>query len=90
MNLCELSSMLDHLTPPMGQVDKIAIFGKHHFMGFCEKFVLLILQRLCSRKIKDSESKLINSSIFIVSPPQSQEKRWLTLPHFTLLDWGMP
>ena len=81
---CQLSSMLDHLTPPMGQVDKIATFWKTYFKGFCENLMLLILPRICSQKIKDSESKLINSSIFIVSPPRSQEKRCLTLPHFTL------
>ena len=76
------------LTHPWGKLIKSQLFGKHHFKGFCENLVLLILQQICSQKIKDSESKVINSSIFMVSPPRSQEKRWLTLPHFTLPKFG--
>ena len=72
------------LPHPWGKLIKSQLLGKHHFKGFCENLVLLILPRICSQKITDSESTLINSSIFIVSPPRSQEKRWLTLPHFTL------
>ena len=79
-----LSSMLDHLTPPMGQVDQNATFLKQRFKGVCENFMFLILPRICSQKIKDSQSRLKNSLIFMVSPPRSQEKRWLTLPHFPL------
>ena len=86
--ICELSSMLNHLTPPMGgNMIKTQLFGKHDFKGFCGNFVFLILPRICSQKIKDSESKLIHSSIFMVSPPRSQDKRWLTLPHFTPPIW---
>ena len=73
------------LPHPRGKMIKTQLFGKHHFKGFCENFVFLILPRICSQKIKGSESKLINCSIFMVSPPESQDKRWLTLPHFTLL-----
>ena len=72
------------LPHPWGKLIKTQLFGKHHFKGFCENVVFLILTQICSQKIKDSQSILINSSIFMVSPPRSQEKRWLTLPHFPL------
>ena len=77
------------LPHPWGKLIKLQLFGKHNFNGFCENLVFLILPRNCSQKIKDSESKLINSSIFIVSPPRSQEKRCLTLPHFALQGYRM-
>ena len=69
---------------PMGQLIKTQFFGKQHFKGFCEKILFLILPRISSQKIKDSQPRLKNSSIFMVSPPRSQEKGWLTLPHFPL------
>ena len=81
VNCLACGIILPHL---WGKLIKWQLFRKHHFKGFCENFVFLILPRICSQKMKDSESKLINSSIFMVSPPRSQEKRWPTLPHFTL------
>ena len=72
------------LPHPWGKLIKTQLFGKQDFKGFCENCVFLILPRICSQKIEDSQSRLINSSIFMVSPPRSQEKRWLTLPHFPL------
>ena len=52
-----LSSMLDHLTPSMGKLIKTQLFGKQHFKGFGENFLFLILPRICSQKIKDSQSR---------------------------------
>ena len=78
---CLLVIILPH---PWGKLIKTQLFGKQHFKGFCEFFLLLILPRICSQKIKDSQPRLQNSSTFMVSPPRSQEKRWLTLPHFPL------
>ena len=72
------------LPHPWGKLIKTQLFGKQHFKGFCENCVFLILPRICSQMFKDSQSRSINSSIFMVSPPRSQEKRWLTLPHFPL------
>ena len=73
------------LPHPWGKLIKTQLFGKQHFKGACEHFLFLILPRICSQKIKDSPSRLKNSSLFMVSPPRSQEKRWLTLPHFPLI-----
>ena len=56
--ICVVSCMLDHLTLPMGQVVKTQLFGEHHFKGFCENVVFLVLPRICSQKIKDSQSIL--------------------------------
>ena len=67
-----------------------ASWSKRNFLensilrGFVKKNQFLIFPRICSQKIKDSQSRLKNSSIFMVSSPRSQEKRWLTLPHFLL------
>ena len=72
------------LPHPWGKLIKTHLFGKQHFKGFCENFQFLIWPRICSQKIKDSQSRLKNSSIFMVSPPRSQEKGWLTLPHIPL------
>ena len=58
---------------------KTQLFGKHHIFHH-----FLILPLICSQKLKDSQSRLMNSSIVMVSPPRSQEKRWLILPHFPL------
>ena len=64
-----MSSMLDHLTPPRGKLIKTQLFGKQHFKGFCENFLFLILPRICSQKIKDSQSilkKIVQSSWFLL------------------------
>ena len=50
--ICVVSSMLDHLTPPMGQVGQNATFGKHHFKGFYENVVLLVLPRIVRKRSK--------------------------------------
>ena len=79
-----LSALTEHLycpacwtilPHPWGKLIKPQLFGKQHFKGFCEKKSVLILTRICSQKIKDSQSRLKNSSIFMVSPLRSQEKR---------------
>ena len=93
-----LSSMLDHLTPPMGQVDQNVTFLKNSILrGFVKMLFLLlffffyillllfyiflfylffilfyllflILPRICSQKIKDSQSilKIVQSSWFLL------------------------
>ena len=76
------------LPHPWGKLIKTQPFGKQHFMGFCENFQFLILPRICSQKIKDSQSRLKNSSVFMVSPPRSQKKGGSLYPTFPYLGNG--
>ena len=46
------------LPHPWGKLNKTQLFGKQHFKGSCENFQFLILLRICSQKIKDSQSRL--------------------------------
>ena len=41
---------------PWGKLVKAQLFGEHHFKGFYENVVFLVLPRICSQKSKDSQS----------------------------------
>ena len=47
---------------PWGKLVKTQLFGEHHFKGFCENVVFLVLPRICSQKIKDSQSILTSET----------------------------
>ena len=72
------------LPHPWGKLIKTQLFGKQHFKGFCEIFLFLILPRISSQKIKDSQPTLKNSSNFNLHGFSSTKAR-KKVAHFTPL-----